>query len=186
MKKKEKIITQLRKHLNEKKYIRITRGLKKDFSNISTGYPINISERFALIKEVDEFLIDGYNIIPTNKIRKLRYNENDKYFDFISKSEFSEEELTSNDLKINLDSWQSIFNDLKKLNKVVISECEKFKHEYFAIGKINCVKENAVFIDYFNAQGVLDEEPVEHKFKWITKVTFDDNYSKVFSKYVKK
>ena len=114
MKKTEKIISQLNKHLNEKLYIRIKRGVKKNFSAISTGYIIDKSKNFILIKEVDEFNIDGFNIIPLNKIKSLRYNENDKYFDYITKSEFSEEVLTNKDVDIDLNSWEKIFQDLKK------------------------------------------------------------------------
>ncbi len=181
----EKIVITLKKHFKENLYIRITRGFKKDFSELSKGYLIDLSSDFVLLKELDDFIIDGYNIIPINRIKNLRYNENDKYFDFISKSEFSLEELVSKDFDVNLNSWESIFKSLKSLDKTIISECEKYKHNYFAIGKINKVKEDSVLIDYFNAQGVLDAKPVEHKFKWITKVTFDDDYSKVFSKYIK-
>lgn len=185
MKRKEKIADQLKEYFNENSYVRITRGKKNDFERISTGYIVDLSQDFILLKEVDEFSIIGYNIIPIKTIRKLRYNDNDKYSDFIYKSEFSETELISKDFEINISSFEDVFKDLKRLDKTIISECEKFKHGYFAIGNLNKVENNAVFINYFDAQGRLDEKSVEHKFKWVTKITFDDNYSKVFSKYIK-
>lgn len=186
MKKKEKILNQIKEHFDGKLYTRITRGLKNDFEEILRGYIIKYSKDFVLVKEEEDFRFIGFQIIPIKTIREIRYNLNDKYCDYINKSEYNINEfILQKDQDVNLASWDSIFNDLKNNNEAIISECEKFKHDYFCIGFIKEVKEKSACFEYFDAQGYIDEEFVEHKYKWITKVTFKDNYSKVFSKYTR-
>jgi hypothetical protein len=186
MKKKEKIQEQLKEHFEKKLYTRITRGYKKDFEEISRGYILKYSKDFVLIKEEDEFKFIGFHIIPIKTIKEIRDNVHDQYCDYINKSEHNENEfIIQSDEDINLTSWDSIFNDLKNKNEPIITECEKFKHKYFCIGHIKEVENKSVHIEYFDAEGYIDEELVKHKYKWITKVTFKDNYSKVFSKYTR-
>jgi hypothetical protein len=187
-KKKEKILALVKEHQEHQLFARITRLVDKKYGieKVSRGYIVLHSEDFVLLKEEDDFIFHGYNIIPMKTIRKIRYNKSDQFYDFITKSEYPESAFRLNDdLKIDLSSWETIFESLQRADKVIISECERDKHQYFAIGKLAKIDEKAIFINYFDAQGKLDEEPVEHKFKWITKITFDDNYSKVFSKYIR-
>lgn len=187
MKKKNKIFEQIKKHHENKLYTRIKRGKKDDYENVIRGYILKYSENFILLKEEDDFKFCGFNIIPIKTIKNIRYNLNDQYYDFISKSEHDKSEFElKNDLDFDLTSWKTIFTFLKSKDFTVISECEKLKDQLFCIGSIIKVDENKVLFEYFNAQGFIDEEPVKHKYKWITKITFLDNYSKVFSKYKRK
>lgn len=188
MKKKEKILAKIKQHAENHLYARITRitDKKNEQTVISRGYIVKYTEDFILLKEDDDFMFMGYNLIPVQYIKRIRYNKNDQYYDFIFKSEYPEDAFKLDvDLEIDLSSWQTFFQSVQKTDKPIISECEKWKQSYFTIGGIASVNETSVYINYFDAQGRLDKEPVEHKFKWITKVTFDDNYSKVFSKYIK-
>lgn len=186
MKRKNKILRQIKDHFEKQKYTRITRGIKNDFEEILRGYILKYSEDFILIKEEGDFKFQGLHIIPIKTIKAIRYNSSDKYCDFINKSEHPESAFTlQTDLDIDLTSWDSIFNDLKMKNETIISECEKFKHDYFCIGHIKETKDKSVKIEYFDAEGYIDPELVNHKYKWITKVTYNDNYSKVFSKYIR-
>ena len=184
----EEILTKIKKHCSNNLYSRISRaGNKKSkFSEISRGYILDYSRDFLLFREEEDFLFTGLNIIPIKYVKSIRYNANDKYLDFINKSEYDIKEFQlNNSIEIDLTSWESIFDSLKSAKKVVISECEKLKHDYFAIGDITKFNKNSVFINHFDAQGNRDKDLVKHKYNWITKITFDDNYSRVFSKYIK-
>ena len=75
-------------------------------------------------------------------------------------------------------------NGIKNTNLTIISECEHPKLNSFCIGILKQIKRKSILIRYFNAQGVLDKENTKHKFKNITKLSFDDRYANVFSKYL--
>ncbi len=181
--KKEKIIEKLDKHCKEKLYVRLTRK-KGGYEGISTGYIVDKSNDFILLQESDEFRILGYQIIPINTIKHVRYNKNDKTYDNIIRQEKLFDKVKSK-YKIDLSDWKSILTDIKKTGLTVISECEHPELNYFCIGNIMRINEKSLSIRYFNAQGFLDKKNTKHKFKDITKLSFDDHYANVFSKYVK-
>lgn len=188
MKGKQEILTKIREHCSNNLYARISRIGKANskFSEVSRGYILDYSNDFLLFREEEDFLFTGLNIIPIKYVKAIRYNANDKYCDHINKSEYDITEFQLDDsIKIDLTSWESIFESLMNSKKIVISECEKLKHGYFAIGDIKKFNKKFVFINHFDAEGNRDKELVKHKYNWITKITFDDNYSKVFSKYIK-
>ncbi|NQX80484.1 MAG: hypothetical protein HRT66_00605 [Flavobacteriaceae bacterium] len=180
--KKEKIILKLEKHCTEKIYVRLTRS-KGSFEAISTGFILDKSIDFILFQETDEFRILGYQIIPIDTIKHVRYNKNDKTVEKILKGEglFSDVKIK---YKIDLTDWKSIMNGIKNTNLTIISECEHPKLNSFCIGILKQIKRKSILIRYFNAQGVLDKENTKHKFKNITKLSFDDRYANVFSKYL--
>lgn len=184
MSKTDKINKKIQKHFNDKLYARITRGIKNDFEEILRGYIIKYSDDFILVKEEDDFQFRGFQIIPTYTIKGIRYNKNDKYYDFINKSEYEESWFNLDETSdTDLSSWNTIFKELKNKNLHIISECERLGDDLFCIGSIIKSTKKSVHIEYFDAQGYIDESPVKHKYKRITKVTFGDNYTKVFSKY---
>lgn len=181
--KKSRIIEKLDKHLTEKRYTRLTRK-KGEFEGITTGFILSKSEDFILIQETDEFRILGYQIIPIDTIIHLRYNKNDKTYERILK----EEKLLSSvklKYKIDLTDWNSICIDLKKTKLTIISECEHPDIQSFCIGELKRINKKSISIRYFNAQGILDKKNTTNDFEDITKLSFDDHYANVFSKYLK-
>ena len=181
--KKEKIIEELEKHYAEKLYVRLTRK-KGGFEGISTGFVVDKSDEFILLQESDEFRILGYQIIPIRTIKHVRYNKNDKTYGRILKDEMLLERVRIKH-KVDLTNWTSITKDIKKTGLTIISECEHPKLRYFCIGHLQRINKKSISIRYFNAQGILDKENTKHKFEDITKLSFDDHYANVFSKYVK-
>ncbi|RKD96873.1 hypothetical protein [Marinifilum flexuosum] len=181
--KKEKILNKLEQYFTNKNYVRLTRK-KGSFEGISTGFILGKSNNFILIQETDEFRILGYQIFPIETIKHVRYNKNDKTYERILK----EEGLLANvglKYKIDLTDWKSICRDVKKTGLTVISECEHPKIKSFCIGNLKRVNKKSISIRYFNAQGIYDKENTTNDFKNITKLSFDDHYANVFSKYAK-
>lgn len=180
--KKEKVIEKLEKHLAEKLYVRLTRK-KGGFEGITTGFILDKSSDFILLQETDEFRILGYQIIPINTIKHIRYNKNDKTYERILKEEGLMKEVKAKH-KVDLTNWNTIANDIKTTELTIISECEHPKLNYFCIGQLKRVNKKSISIKYFNAQGILDEKNTKHNFEDITKLSFDDHYANVFSKYL--
>jgi hypothetical protein len=180
--KQEKIIEKLEKHLAEKLYVRLTRKIS-EFEGITSGFILDKSSDFILLQETDEFRILGYQIIPVKTIKHVRYNKNDKTYERILKEEGLKEEVKSKH-KVDLTNWNTIANDIKATDLTIISECEHPKLNYFCIGQIKRVNKKSISIRNFNAQGILDEKNTNHNFEDITKLSFDDHYANVFSKYI--
>ena len=169
---------------DNQKFARIKRKIDEDFEKISRGYIVDFSNEFVIIQECDDFKLLGFNIIPINNIIEIRYNNNDKYYDKIMSLE-NEKKNIGLKTKVNLNDWKTIFQSLRKNKKNVIVECENPEIDSFTIGPIKRVTEKNVFIQYFNASGLLNEKFTKIEFVAITKIMFDDRYIDVFSKYLR-
>lgn len=180
--KKKKIKQRLATFQAEKKYVRLTRK-RGDFEGISTGFILAQSNEFILLQESDEFRILGYQIFPLDTIKHVRHNKNDKTYERILREEGLVDTVTLK-YPVDLTSWERLLEDVQKTGFTVISECEHPKQNYFCIGNIQKIGKKSVSIRYFNAQGILDTKNTKHRFKEITKLSFDDHYANVFSKYV--
>lgn len=180
--KKQKIFKRIEKHYNKKRYVQLTRK-KGLFEEVSCGFIIGNSKDFILFQETDDFRILGYQILPIDTIIHVRYNKNDKTLQRIIKEEGLLVDVKVK-YKIDLTNWSSIANDVKKTKLTVISECEHPKLNYFCIGQIKRINKKSISIRYFNAQGILNKENTKHKFENITKLSFDERYANVFSKYL--
>ncbi|PCI96324.1 MAG: hypothetical protein COB15_10635 [Flavobacteriales bacterium] len=181
--KKDKVIEKLKKHFTEKRYVRLTR--KRDgFEGISTGFILGMSENFILIQDTDEFRILGYQIFPIDTIKHVRFNKNDKTYERILKEEGLLADVRLKH-KINLTDWKSICKDIKKTGLTIISECEHPEIQSFCIGELKRINKKSISIRYFNAQGIYDNENTTNDFENITKLSFEDHYANVFSKYLK-
>ncbi|OIQ30337.1 MAG: hypothetical protein BM564_02915 [Bacteroidetes bacterium MedPE-SWsnd-G2] len=180
--KKKKIIQKLDKHCSEKLYVRITRK-KGSFEGISTGFILDKSSNFILLQETNEFRVLGFQIFPIQTIKHVRFNKNDKTIHRILNEEGLISEVKAK-YKIDLTNWNTIVNDVKATQLTVISECEHPKQNYFCIGYLKRINKKSISIRYFNAQGILDKKNTKHKFEDITKLSFDDRYANVFSKYL--
>jgi len=89
------------------------------------------------------------------------------------------------DPKFSLESWKSILTQLKELDFHVIIESDHKKVLNFHIGQIVKTTNKSVFIHNYDPNGFFDKMPTKIKFKKIRTLKFDDNYSKVFRKYLK-
>ena len=179
----DKIRKKIEKHYTAGRYVTIIRK-KGKFSDISSGFVLKFSEDFILLQESENFRILGYQIIPIETIQKVRYNKQDKVLERILKEEGAFEKINAK-YDIDLTSWETLCADIQQTGLTVISECEHPALDYFCIGKITAISEEFVSIRNFNSCGLLDDVDTEHDFKDITKLSFDDRYANIFSKYVK-
>jgi len=180
-----KIKEKIKKHHQDQKFARITRRIAKEWNEVSRGYIVDYSADFVVLQETDDFKLLGFNILPVGHLLDIRYNHHDKYYDKIMSWEKEKDKIGLR-TKVNLTSWKTIFKTFQKKKMSVIVECEDPKINSFTIGQIKRITDKNVSILYFDAAGFLDEKPTRLKFQDITKVTFDDRYVDVFSKYTRK
>lgn len=178
------ILEKIKDHFEGKKFTRITRKIGADSVEISRGYIVDYSNDFLVLQESDDFSVLGYNILPIDQIKTIRFNRNDQYYHKMMVWEGEAEKVGIN-YKIDLGSWQSVFKSIKEKGLNVIVRCEDPEIDTFTIGPIIKTGRKNVYIQYFDASGFWDEEPIKISLEDITKVNFDDRYINVFSKYLR-
>ena len=171
-------------HCENKKYCKISRKVGKHAYEKTHGFIVDYNESFVVVQENHDFLICGYLIFPLTSISKIGFNRNDKYFHKILRLE-GVTTIVCNKHKIDLSSWDNIFESIKSLGFNIIIKNEDPEDESFDVGPTTKITRNSVFIRYFNAQGFLDDEPTEITWDKITLVKFDDHYINTFSKYLR-
>lgn len=179
------IFEKLAFHKKEKALCRIKRLIEDKPYKLTNGYVIDYSDDFVLVREVGDITLCGLCILPIRSIIKIRYNRYDKYMDYMLEAEGLKEQVKQT-FKIDLNSWQTIFTSIQETGLNCKIENESDKHFFFKIGPIIKVKKKNVLINDFDPEGYLDEKPDKIRFKEITSVGFDDNYTNVFSKYLRK
>lgn len=160
------------------------RQVAKDTVRKSNGYIVDFSDNFVLLQETDDFEVDGYAIFPIETIREILYSNNDKYYDKIMNLEGIIDSI-QNKHKIDLTSWVTVMQSIKKLGFNVIVENEDPDDDSFDIGPITKISKSSVYVRYFNPQGFLDEKATKINWNLITVVKFDDRYTNIFSKYLR-
>lgn len=178
------IFEKIEKLQEEKNYVKIKRDVGNKYYALSHGYILGHSFDFVFLKENDDFLFNGFAIFPISSIIKIRHNNYDQFFDAIMEQE-GQKKLIEMPYQIDLESWETIFNSIKntKLNCVV--ENENNKRFFFKIGEIVKVKKRSLKILNFDPAGYLDDELTKIKYKEISAIGFDDNYTNTMSKYLR-
>jgi len=76
-----------------------------------------------LLHENDDFVFNGYSVLPIDQIKKIRFNNYDKYFHQIITWEGLIDKIGIN-YAVDLTNWTSVFNSIKAQKLNVIVECE--------------------------------------------------------------
>lgn len=178
------IFEKIAKHTAEKNFVKITRDVGNKIYQMSYGYILNYSFDFILLIESDECRLNGYRVYPSASIVKIRHNKYDKFSDKILIEE-GQKEFATISHQIDLESWKSIFNSIKNTNLNCSVENENNKRFFFKIGEIVKVKRRSLKILNFDPAGYLDDEPTKIKYKEISAIGFDDNYTNTMTKYLR-
>lgn len=178
------ILDSIKFHYTKKKYTKLTRQVAEGHTERSNGYIVAYSKDFVILQETDNFHLLGYLVLPVAQIIEVRYNAHDKYYDKIMVWE-KEADKVSLPYDIDLTNWNTIFKSIRSYKLNIIVECEDPAIDTFTIGPIVRITKNKVCISYFDAQGYIDEDPVDVEYTDITKVQFDDRYANIFGKYTR-
>jgi hypothetical protein len=145
--------------------------------------PLKAGEKLFLVANEDDFLLDGYNVYRFKDVTKAAI-KNDKC-DEILKSEGITTNIAVPD--IDLGSWKSVFESLKRLGKNVIVQGEAIKadeEDEFTIGAIERIFNSYAYVRHFDADGIWQEKPYRIQYSEITSITFESRYVTVFSKHI--
>lgn len=144
-------------------------------------YILDVSEKFLLGIEEDDFILDGFQIRKISDIGQLEIkddlcktiNEENKLLDGVNKPQ------------IDLSSWESVFESLKQLNIFIIVENDYADEDdkFFYMGFVTEIKKSYIVFSAVDAEGEWYEN-IEISYSEISSVTFNDRYSKTWQKYL--
>ena len=183
-KKIKKYNKMLREYQTKREIVKIYRTGTQGELNIY-GLILDLTDKFLHVAEYDEFRFNGEIIIRLNQFDSIRNNKFDKTSKKILKAEKQLTKSKPMRTDISLTTWTSIFTELRKSDIHVIIECEDLKKPTFTIGPIEKINNKSVEIRNYDPTGQLNKNTKRIKFKKITLVKFNDDYSKIFRKYLK-
>ena len=182
--KNNEIIENIKYHIENKMYITIERIFEEELNTIS-GFPLIITDKYLLMTVIVDFHDEGYSLLMIEDISDAYSKENDNFYEKICINEGLQKKEIPTFLH-DLSDIKQILVDLQHYDGFIAIQCEKQNINYtFCLGKIQTVKENCVIFKDVDMNGKWDESLDEILFDNITQITFDDNYSKTYYKYVK-
>lgn len=174
----------IQKHIDKINYVKIYFS-EKSPDGYTFGFILKMSDDFLMVQETHEFSLSGFKIIPYKRIASIRNNR----FDKKTKEIFNEEGLIKFNQRIidntSLKNPESLFKSIKKQDFHCIVESLKKKKDLFSIGEISEINDRSVTIKNYDATGKIYKKPHKISFKNLEFITFNDNYSVTFKKYLK-
>lgn len=162
--------------------IRIINAYFRYDPNYYNLIPLKSNDKLFLVINEDDFIFDGYSIYRFKDLTKLKIKNN--MCDKILK----EEGLTSTITvpSIDIESWKSVFESLKYLNRNIIVEKQSLDDEEseFVIGRIEKIYKSFAYVWHFDANGIWGDSPIRVPYSEITNIIFCSRYVETFSKYI--
>ena len=171
-------------HIDNKFLMTIDRCFNGEITS-TLGFPIYLSEKFILTTVTTDFRDEGYAILRTNDIVDAYSKESYSFNEQICVAEGLQDRIYQSHIK-ELDSMKQILSQLKNYDGFICIQCEQqIERCSFYMGKIITIADDNVSFKDIGMDGIWDEEIHNIPYEDITQVTYGDNYSKMYYKYVK-
>lgn len=171
-------------HIDNKLLMNIDRCFNGEITS-TLGFPICLSKKFILTTVITDFHDEGYAILRTNDIVDAYSKESYSFNEKICVAEGLQDRIYQSYIK-ELGSLKQILLQLDKYDGFICIQCEQQTERCsFYMGKIITVADDNVIFKDIGMDGIWDEEAHSILYKDITQVTYGDNYSKMYCKYVK-
>lgn len=152
------------------------------------GIPLSVTDEIILLQEVREFHLDGYLVLPLSNVRGVRMKESEAVTQRILEAEGALKNLGLAD-PVCLSSFAEFFGSLQASNILVSIETTervgKWMEDFFVLGRVTHVRENAVIMQPFDALGCWGDSAQKIPFRRILSVAFNNEYLNVFAKYLR-
>lgn len=135
------------------------------------------NDKFLLGQADDDFCLNGYSIRKLSQLKNI--DTGFKTIDEINKRFGITDGLRTPEVDIS--SWQTIFESLKRLNTYV--EIEDAINGQFAIGVIEKVLKTKLHIRHFDADGIWEEDELVIPYSRITSVQWGTRYAEYWQRY---
>lgn len=172
-------------HIDNKLMMSIDRYFDGETTS-TVGFPIFLSDKFVLTTIITDFRDEGYAILRTKDIMDAYSNESVAFNEQICISEGLQDKIYQDHVK-EIDSLKQIFLQLNNYDGFICVQCEQqLERCSFYMGRIVDVEDDTVRFKDIGMDGVWDDEVHDIPYEDITQISYGDNYSKMYYKYVTK
>lgn len=169
-------------HIDNKMLINIER-IFNDETDIIHGFPLMMSDELLLTTVINDFHNEGFAILRLKDISDAYSKESEAFYEKICISE--DIGVETSDVIQDITDWSVVLKRLIEYKGFVSIQCEnQIEKCTFYLGKICTLENDGVVFKDIGVDGVWDDEPHKILFNEITQITYSDNYSKMFYKYV--
>lgn len=177
----QKSIAKIEKCINEKKLCAIGREYVDTLCLY--GYPTNMSKELCAMHFVYDFTIDGYKIIRKSDITEVYSGEEEAFLSSVTEKENAGFAVKAPEL--NIESMESLFEDLMEKGTLVTVECEDFEENILLIGKVVGTDGDVVELKTFDGMGRWDKEISSVDIDDVSCVSIGNSYMNIIEKYLK-
>lgn len=172
-------------HIDKKFIMSIDRCFNGETTS-TVGFPICLSDSFILTTIITDFRDEGYAILRTKDIIDAYSNESASFNEQICISEGLQDKIRQEHVKV-IDSLKQIFIQLNNYDGFICVQCEQqLERCSFYMGEIVAIDDDNVSFKDIGMDGIWDDEIHSILYEDITQISFGDNYSKMYYKYVTK
>lgn len=183
MKSEQKAVIQY--HIDNKLLMTIDRCFNDEITSV-IGFPIYLSEEYILTTIIVDFHDEGYAILRTRDIVDVYSNESDFFNEQICISEGLQDMVKQEYVK-EMESLKQILLQLKRYDGFICIQCEQQLEKCaFYLGKVITVEDDGINFKDVGMDGIWDNEIHKIPYEEITQISYGDNYSKMYYKYVEK
>jgi hypothetical protein len=142
------------------------------------------TEKFTLVADVSDFSFNGYMIFVKKYIRNIKYGKLQIFQEKITKLQLDYSDAF--DLKwLDLSSYSAMFNSLKNNYSRICIEGATEEVNQFMIGEITDFNEEFLYVRKFTVYARFIKGDYQIPIKDITRIFFDDEYSRTLFDYAK-
>lgn len=181
----KKIFEIIQYHIDNKLIMTIDRCFNDEITS-TIGFPICLSDNFVLTTIITDFRDEGYAILRTKDIIDAYSNVRDSFNEQICISEGLQDKIHQEHIK-GIDSLKEIFLQLNNYDSFICVQCEQqLERCSFYMGKIVAIDDDTISFKDIGMDGIWDNEIHSIPYEDITQISYGDNYSKMYYKYVTK
>ena len=175
----------IKEHIDNKSLLRVDRSDAIDGESI-IGFPVCLSDTLLLMSNVVDLHDEGYIIVRLSDITDAYLLESDSFYERMCSGEgLKANAFDQNTLK-DVEDLESVLNQLAGYPGFVSISCDLLDNELcFSIGKIAKIENGMVRFNHFDAEGIWEDTERLIPIAQITSISFGDNYSKIYFKYMK-
>lgn len=170
-------------HIDNKFIMTIDRCFNGETTSVM-GFPICMSDEFIITTVITDFHDEGYAVLRVKDIVDAYSNESVSIYEQICISEGLQNKIQQKNLK-EIESLDKILLQLQGYDGFVCIQCEQqIEKCSFYMGNIISVEAKSVVFKDIGTDGKWDEECHTILYDEITQISFGDNYSRMFYKYI--
>jgi hypothetical protein len=174
------IIAELKKSQHKKSAISIRRG--RIDSHFIDGFVLGVSDVLVALQYKYDFRLDGLMFLRIADITEVRSTATDRFQQNLMQGEGLLDRIPF-DAPLNLQSWETIIEQLSAFGGLMIVESEKPGSEDFILGQFLGISQRTAFFKFITGIGRWLDEPASIRLKDITCCQVETNYANFYQRY---